>query len=201
MNLKRKIINRINRFESKKVFIIKDFLDIANYETVKSTLNRLVEDKEIDKVGRGLYFKPKYYYVLEDYSKAGVEEVITALARKNNWLIGPTGNTSLNNLGLSLQVPGRWKYLIDGRQRKYEYEGITIEFEHAKRGEISKESLLSTMLIQSLLSIGKNKIKDKEIKYLKNKFNDEEKEELLKNCKNARVWVYDIIRRICKNNV
>ena len=60
MNDKQKIVNRIENFESNQVFIANDFFDIAGYETVRSTLNRLVKDKNVNRILKGIYYKPKY---------------------------------------------------------------------------------------------------------------------------------------------
>lgn len=46
MNDKQEIVNRIENFESNQVFIANDFFEIVGYETVRSTLNRLVKDKK-----------------------------------------------------------------------------------------------------------------------------------------------------------
>ena len=60
MNYKQEILNKIKNFESNKVFIASDFFDIAGYQTIRSSLNRLVKDRVITRVIKGIYFKPKY---------------------------------------------------------------------------------------------------------------------------------------------
>lgn len=107
MNDKQKIVNRIENFESNQVFIANDFFDIAGYETVRSTLNRLVKDKKVTRILKGIYYKPKYIELIGEYAMASVDEVADAIARKYNWTIAPSGNTALNLLGLSTQVPAK----------------------------------------------------------------------------------------------
>lgn len=46
-----------------------------------------------------------------------------AIARKYNWTIAPSGNTALNLLGLSTQVPSKWKYVSYG----FSFGNIVIE--------------------------------------------------------------------------
>ncbi len=41
------IENKIIQTESGKVFIANDFLKIASYETIRKTLNRLVDEKKL----------------------------------------------------------------------------------------------------------------------------------------------------------
>lgn len=84
MNDKQEIVNRIENFESNQVFIANDFFDIAGDETVRSTLNRLVKDKEITRILKGIYYKPKYIELIGEYAMASVDEVDDAIARKYN---------------------------------------------------------------------------------------------------------------------
>ena len=59
---------------------------------------------------------------------ASPDELARAIARDQNWTIGPKGDAALNILGLSTQVPAIYSYITDGPYRKIEYEGITIQF-------------------------------------------------------------------------
>ncbi len=50
INFTQKIEERIDNFNNGKVFISSDFLDIADYETVRKILNRLTDSKKIQKI-------------------------------------------------------------------------------------------------------------------------------------------------------
>ncbi len=196
MNYKQKILNRIDSFEPKQVFIANDFFDIAGYETVRSTLNRLVEDKEIIRIMKGIYYKPKYIELIGEYEAPSVNEVANAIARKYNWTIAPSGNTALNLLGLSTQVPAKWTYISDGRYASFSFGNATIEFKRRNNGEISKMSTLTAMVIQSVKAIGKDKITSEQIDYLRGKLSEKEKFELIEDSKTTSAWVYDVIKKI-----
>ena len=196
MNCKQEILNRIENFESNQVFIANDFFDIAGYETVRSTLNRLVEDKVIIRIMKGIYYKPKYIELIGEYEAPSVNEVANAIARKYNWTIAPSGNTALNLLGLSTQVPAKWTYISDGRYASFSFGNVTIEFKRRSNGDISKMSTLTSMVIQSIKAIGKDKITNEQIDYLKKKLSDKEKSELLSDSKTTSAWVYGVIKKI-----
>jgi len=198
MNYKQKILERINNLSSNQVFISNDFFDIAEYETIRSTLNRLVEDEKISRIMNGIYYKPKYIDLIGEYEAPSVNEVAKALARKYNWTIAPSGNTALNLLGLSAQVPAKWTYISDGRYADFSFGNIMIEFKHRNNGDISKMSTLTAMVIQAIKAIGKNNVNDEQIDYLKTKLSDKEKKELLKDGKTTSVWVYNVLRKICE---
>ena len=198
MNYKQEILSRIEKYESNRVFIANDFFDIAGYETVRSTLNRLVEDKEITRIMKGIYYKPKYIELIGEYESPSVNEVANAIARKYNWTIAPSGNTALNLLGLSTQVPARWTYISDGRYAGFSFGNVTIEFKRRNNGDISKMSTLTAMVIQSIKAIGKDKSTSKQIGYLREKLSDREKSELLADSRATSAWVYGIIKKICE---
>lgn len=198
MNYKQKILERINNLSSNQVFISNDFFDIAEYETIRSTLNRLVEDEKISRIMNGIYYKPKYIELIGEYEAPSANEVAKALARKYNWTIAPSGNTALNLLGLSAQVPAKWTYISDGRYADFSFGNIMIEFKHRNNGDISKMSTLTAMVIQAIKAIGKNNVNDEQIDYLKTKLSDKEKKELLKDGKTTSVWVYNVLRKICE---
>ena len=196
MNYKQEILNRIDNFESRQVFIANDFFDIAGYETVRSTLNRLVEDKVIVRIMKGIYYKSKYIELIGEYEAPSVDKVANAIARKYNWTIAPSGNTALNLLGLSNQVPAKWTYISDGRYATFSFDNVIIEFKHRNNGDISKMSTLTAMVIQSIKAIGKDKITSKHVDYLRGKLSEKEKTELLMDSKTTSAWVYCIIKKI-----
>ena len=85
-------------------FPLSDFADIADTNTVRSALYRLVKDNILRRIINGIYEKPKYSKLLDEYVAADPAAVAQALARSYHWTIAPCGNTALNLLGLSTQV-------------------------------------------------------------------------------------------------
>ena len=198
MTYKEKILDRINTLKDGHVFIANDFFDIAGYETIRSALNRLVENNEITRIMKGIYFKPRYIEIIDEYTTPSIDEVANAIARKYNWTIAPSGNTALNILGLSTQVPAIWSYISDGRYAKFTVGNTMIEFKRRTNGDISKMSTMTAMIIQAIKAIGKDNVTENEINFLKAKISPQDKEELLYNAKSTSVWVYYIIMKICE---
>ena len=198
MTYKEQILEKINNLNSNQVFIANDFFDIAGYETIRNTLNRLVEDKKISRIMKGVYYKPKYIELIREYEAPSVNEVAEAIARKYNWTIAPSGNTALNLLGLSTQVPAKWTYISDGRYVDFSFANTTIKFKRRNNGDISKMSTLTAMVIQAIKEIGKNKVTDDQIEYLRKKLSKKEKKDLIESGKTTSAWVYQIIKKICE---
>ena len=198
MTYKDQIMDRIANLNSNEVFIANDFFDIAGYETIRSTLNRLVEGEEIRRIMNGIYYKPKFIELIGEYEAPSVTEVANAIARKYNWTIAPSGNTALNLLGLSTQVPAKWTYISDGRYVDFKFGNTTIEFKRRNNGDVSKMSTLTAMVIQAIKAIGKDKITDDQIDYLREKLSGKEKAALMEHGKTTSVWVYQVLKRICE---
>ncbi len=195
---KDKIIKRIKKFGNKKIFITADFFDIADYETVRKTLNRLVKEGRIQRVMKGLYYNPKYIEIINEYEAPSIHEIAIAIARKYNWNISPSGNTALNLLGLSTQVPAKWSYISDGRYTSINFNNNLIEFKRRNNGEISNMSPEIALIIQAIKALGNKGVGEKEIQHLKDKLPLEKKAELLESGKRTSQWIYKTIKAICE---
>jgi len=196
ISYKESVLKKIESFEAGTVFIANDFLEIASYERIRNILNRLVKDGTIHRILNGVYYQPKYSELIEEYEAPNVHQVALAIARKYNWTITPSENTALNILGLSTQVPAKWVYLSDGKYVTYSFGGIDIEFKRRSNAEISNMSTITSMVIQAIKAIGKDRISGEQIDILKKRLSGEEKKALLREGKTATAWIYEILRKI-----
>lgn len=191
------ILERIKYGDHDSVYVTTDFLDLGEYHTVRQALLRLEKAGNIQKVMRGVYYNPKYSKLIGEYEAPSPGKVAEALARKFNWTIAPCGDTSLNLLGLSTQVPAKWSYISDGPYHKFEVGNLMIEFKHRNNREISGMSPMTALVIQALKALGKNNIEDDHISAIKRRLTDDDKNTLLSEAKQSTVWVYDVVKRIC----
>lgn len=144
------IRERILSAEEGSVFSTSDFADIADTNTVRSALYRLIQDGILRRILNGVYEKPKYSKLLDEYVAADPEAVANALARSYHWTIAPCGNTALNLLGLSTQVTAVWSYISDGPYKTYEWNSTKLEFKHRTNKEITGLSYMTSLVIQAL---------------------------------------------------
>jgi len=199
-DISKEIKKRINEMKSGSVFIAKDFLDIAEYETARKVLNRLTNDGIIKKVIRGVYYNPRFSDKLKEYEVPSPHQVALAIARKFNWNIAPSGITALNLLGLSTQVSAKWSYISDGAYNRFKIDNITIEFKHRSNREITGMSYKTALVIQGIKALGKSNIDESVINRFRAALTEEERQVLLSESKPATVWVYQVIRAICGGN-
>ena len=182
------------------VFTTVDFADVIENSRVGVILSRLEEDGVIRRVMRGIYDKPVYTDFLKEYIAPSPSLVAEALARNFGWTIVPCGDTALNILGLSTQVPAAWSYVSDGTYKEYTYDNTTIKFKRTTNKEISKLSYKTALIVQALKALGKDNIDDTIINKLKNDLTDEEKTTALLEAKAATSWIYEYIKQICKGD-
>jgi hypothetical protein len=112
-----KIKNRVKRLESGRMVIINDFLDISDRDTAKLIINRLVKEGVLNRAYNGVYYKPKINKLFNLEVPPTDYIILKNIARKNNQHIVAAGNTALNLVGLSTQVPMIYEYITDGPSR------------------------------------------------------------------------------------
>ena len=193
------IRGNIERAEAGSVFVSTDFTDIADKKTVNMGLIRLADEGLIKKILFGVYYKPEFSKLLGETVAPSPNKVAHALARNFGWTIVPCGDTALNLLGLSTQVPSQWVYVSDGAYKEYTFDNTTIKFKRTTNKEISKVSYKTALTIQALKALGKENITEQVILRLKKILTDEEKEKMLAESKSATSWVLELIKIICKD--
>ena len=190
------ISDKINDFDSHKVFFANDFLDIASYETARKILNRMVNEGEIKRVIDGFYYNPRYSELIGEYEAVSIHELALAIARKYNWNIAPCSSTALNLIGLSTQVPTHYKYISSGRYKKYTIGDTVLEFKKVNPGEIANMSLKTATVIQAIKSLGKENINSGVIRKIREYLTEEEISDLMNEAKSVPSWIYEVIREI-----
>ena len=193
------IRDRIKQSEIGTVYVAVDFVDISDKTSVNAYLARLVDEGLIRRVLRGVYDKPEYNDFLEEYVAPSPDKVANALARNFGWSIVPCGDTALNLLGLSTQVPAAWVYVSDGTYKEYAYDNTTIQFKKTTNKEVSKLSYKTALTVQALKALGKDKIDDTVISRLSKLLTAEEKKTMLEEAKAATSWIYEYIKQICRS--
>ena len=192
------IRGNIERAEAGSVFVSTDFTDITDKKTVNMGLIRLADEGLIKKILFGVYYKPEFSELLGETVAPSPNKVAHALARNFGWTIVPCGDTALNLLGLSTQVPSQCVYVSDGAYKEYTFDNTTIKFKRTTNKEISKVSYKTALTIQALKALGKDNVSEQIICRLKKVLSEEDKEKMLTEAKSATSWVYEYIKVICK---
>ena len=180
------------------VFVATDFADLGEKKTVNQALLRLAEEGLIQKVLFGVYYKPEFNELLKEYVLPFPDDVAHAMARNFGWTIVPCGDTALNLLGLSTQVPAVWSYVSDGTYKEYSFDSTTIKFKRTTNKEISKLSPKTALVIQAIKALGKEHVTDEIIEKIRSETSAKERTTMLKEAQYATAWIYGIIKVICR---
>ena len=191
--------NRINNSDSGTVFVAVDFVDIMDKTSINTYLTRLDEERVVQRIMRGVYYKAEYNDFLQEYVAPEPDAVAHALARNFGWTIVPCGDTALNLLGLSTQIPAAWVYVSDGAYKEYTYEQTRIKFKRTTNKEISKLSYKTALVVQALKALGKDSVDDMVIVKLRSTLTDSEKQALIGETKAVTSWIYEYIKLICRS--
>ncbi|MCQ2355377.1 MAG: type IV toxin-antitoxin system AbiEi family antitoxin domain-containing protein [Clostridia bacterium] len=191
------IRRRIGKAPEGTVFTASDFTDIAPQGVVKMALSRLVQENRIRRVMRGVYDKPEYSKLLNEYAAPQIDKVARAIGKNNGWTVIPYGEAAANLLGLSTQVPAKWIFATDGPYKEYQCGTAEIRFKHVANKDITGLSFKSALLIQALKALGSTGLNEQVIRHLSSNLTPKEKQMILKETKGATAWVAGTIREIC----
>ena len=194
------IINRTDEAEEGSVFVSSDFADIANTDTIRRSLNRMTQRGILRRVIEGVYEKPKYSQLLDEYVTADPDLVAKAIARNYHWTIAPSGLNALNLLGLSTQVPTVWTYVSDGPYRNFRWGNTQLKFKTRTNKEITGLSYTTTLVVQALKTLGKEGVTPEIVHRLRSRLSKSDKKVLLEEASESTDWVYDLIRQVCESD-
>lgn len=199
MCIAEKIREQVKQDKPGTVYFISDFAQHGNDVFISRLLSECVDDGLLIRIANGIYYKPvetKFGVLFPS-----VDELIKAIARRDNAQILPTGETAQNLLGLSTQVPTRYVYLTSGSSRRIVLREQTITLKRSvPRNFACKNDFMAT-LIQALKSIGKDNVTDEHrqmIAGLLQKNLDEKT--YIDDLKTAPIWVRKFISEIIKQN-
>jgi len=193
-----KIIQRIKEKHPRWAFFKNDFGDIGNLGTIDRSLRRLEDKGLIRRLQRGLYDTPKHSELLKKELRPDIHQAAKALARKFGWQIQPTGNTALNALGISTQIPTKYIYLCNGRSITYNIGDIELEFKKRALKEIRFKHSESGLLVQALKALDKKTLNDKDIETIRENFPPEIRDRILEDTMYTTSWIYEAIKNIFK---
>ncbi len=198
--VKDKIFARIRAKGRGAVYATKDFLDLGSRAAVDQALSRLVKEKALRRLRRGLFDYPRVNPKLGGELSADVDQVAHALARKVSSRIQPSGALAANALGLSTQVPAKRVYLTDGASRKIRVGNETMVFKHASPKSLVAKSKTSTLVLQALRYLGKGGVGDEVIEKLRATLSDQDKKRLVTDTRYASDWIVEVVQKIAREN-
>jgi len=197
-SIENKIVSRIYGNGRGWVFSKIDFSDLGGFSTIDWVLYRLVKNGTIGRVMRGIYYYPQKSSLLNENLPIDIQQVARAISRRFKWEIEPSGETALNILGVSTQVPSKYVYITNGRSKKYTIQNRELQFKKGMLRETGFKHIESTLLVQGIRGLGKENITDENISTIKNAIDRSKSKAILKETSSVTSWIYNVIQKICR---
>jgi hypothetical protein len=191
---KAQLEERIREIPRGTTFVASDFSDVAGVRTVRELIRRMIDDGEVMRVLPGIYMRPEHSELLGMQVPADPEDIAYSIARANNWTIAPSGNTALNKLGLSTQVPAVWSFVSDGPYSQKTINGASIKFSHVANRNITGFSPVTLLVVQALKAIGKSGADSALLRKIGQRLSDDDLRTALCETERSTVWMRDSIR-------
>lgn len=171
-----------------------DFADKGSADSIRKALQALKDKGLIKSVAHGIYVYPKVNsYIGEVLPTA--EEVAQAIAKRDKIRLVPTGAYSLHALGLSTQIPLKLVFLTDGAARTIKVGKRTIKLKKATPKNLMAKGKISSLAIQALREIGKDKASPTELKKIVKLLKEEDPQLLKHDIKLAPEWIKLIMKK------
>ncbi|MDP8201824.1 MAG: DUF6088 family protein [Candidatus Tenebribacter burtonii] len=181
-------------------FSSSDLSSIFSRREADDNLKYLEKIGKIRRINRGLYDYPKYSDLLKQELSPDIDQVARAFARNFNWRIEISGDSALNLLGLSTQIVAKHIYLSDGPNRSYDIFETTLEFRKSALKEIGFKHKESSLIVQALKALGKDRITPEIISKIRKQTDSKKYNKILLETKPTKIWIYEAIKQICKEN-
>jgi hypothetical protein len=179
-------------------FSPKDFTDLGTRSAIDISLHRLQNQGAIRRVLRGIYDYPKTGTLTKKPLSPDIWSVAQTIARKNGWTIAPSGDTALNALGLSTQVPATALFFTDGPNRDYQLGKRVLTFRHQSPKDLHAADGSAALVIQALKTLGKGRVNHTVIQTIREQLSARQKKELVKKAQYTTDWIFAAIKDICQ---
>ena len=193
------IRERIKHIKVGELFTISDFEDLNNDNLVTRTLSRLQIEGTIVRVATGIYMNPKKTQFGILYPT--LDQIAQKIAERDKAQIMPTGDTALNILGFSTQVPMNAIYTTNGAKRKVRVGERNIIFKNVVQKNFQFKGKLLPLIIIALKELGESRITDEirnKIISLISESNTDERTTMMHDLYLSPVWIKELLLPIIK---
>lgn len=187
---------KLSSISDGELVFLSDYPDYDSASVCRVLAEKCVRG-EFTKISNGIYCKTKM-------TRFGsllptVDKVLEAIARRDMAKILPSGDTALNKLGLSEQVPMKQVYLTSGSAREIVIDGITIKLKRSVPRTFEFKSKFYALLTQALKAIGKDNLTEEQEAIISRLLqNDPEPEAKEHDIRLMPAWIQKTIKRLAE---
>ncbi len=158
------IKSSINKAEGGALFFNSDFRQFVE-QYVNKVLVDLMRQGLLIRLARGVYMKPEHTRFGLVYPS--VDNIVSAIARRDNADVLPCGEAALNLLGFSTQVPMNYVYVTSGTARKITVGGTKITLKRVAPKNFAVKGDYTRLIVQAMKAIGENGFDENDMAHLR----------------------------------
>ena len=192
------IRNKIEKSKEGTLFFNNSFPDYDD-EYVRQILSDLARQGLVVRIAFGIYLKPAVSRFGIVYPS--VKEIVEAIAKRDNAQVLPTGNTALNQLGLSEQVPMNSEFITSGSARVIKIGNRTIRLRRSVPKNFAYKGELMPVLVQAMKAIGRDNMTEEHRGQIRRLLAEHPEEQTWQqDIQLAPAWVRKVVSDIKKEN-
>lgn len=193
-SIEKQIEEKIKKIPRGTLLFPEDFERFGSSGSIRLALHRIEKKGVIKRVTKGIYVRPKFSKYIGEITPTA-EMVAEGIAKRDKVRIVPTGSYALNALGLSTQVPMRLVFLTDGAPREIMVGKRSIKFKKTTPKNLMAKGKISSLVIQALREIGKDKITSSEETEIIEHLKREDQKLLIQDLNLAPEWIKRIMKK------
>lgn len=170
----------------------------ASTENIRQILNRLVNAREIKRVARGIFVKPKQLSSGEQYPLSF--EIAQALTKSTGETIIVHGAEAARQLQLTTQVPMRLVFYTNGNTRILKIANRTIRLKHVNPSRLIAPGTMAGLVISALWYLGREAVTAETLSTVKQRISEEEFKETIALTEKMPAWMSDIFYKYQQEN-
>lgn len=197
MTIQEQIDIKVKAANPGTLFFVNDFCEFDN-TYVSKILSLMASYNVLERLAKGIYYKP----IVTEYGNVypSAEKIVRAIAEHEHAEILPTGESALNALGLSTQVPMKPVYLTTGSPRVITVGRKQIRLKRRTPRMYAYRSKLMPILELALKTKGQSNISEKDINRIRELLRDSQEKDLIYgDLGNAPVWIRKTVKQLFKD--
>lgn len=188
------IRNRINTIQVGEPFTSAQFIPLGTRASVDQALSRLVKHREIKRISRGVFVRPKTSrYVVEVMPEP--LQVVKAIASAHGETVQVHGAEAARLLGLTTQVPLQAVFHTNGSSRQLKFGNLPVVLKHVARRKLALAGRPAGLALSALWYLGKEQVSTATIKTIREKLTPEAFEEFRAETVSMPTWMANTLHR------
>lgn len=173
MKIAAQIRQHIQKIPQGEPFLSSSLLQYGSRAAVDKTLSRLAHAKEIARVARGVYVRPKHSPYVGEVLPSPLT-IAKTIAKKTDSIVQVQGAEAIRQFGFTTQIPAHPVFYTTGQSRQFKLGNLEITLKHVSPRKLVFPESKVGLAILALWYLGKAHVTAQSIAMIKRKLTQEE---------------------------